>query len=62
MPPWAFEYADYNISIGNQPHSEIAALSITLSRINQNYVSQEFEGPLQVIPSSDHRKMIDTSR
>ncbi|HIM86384.1 MAG TPA: tRNA (cytidine(56)-2'-O)-methyltransferase [Candidatus Poseidoniales archaeon] len=62
VPRWAFEYADYNISIGNQPHSEIAALSITLSRINQNYVSQEFEGPLQVIPSSDHRKMIDTSR
>jgi tRNA (cytidine56-2'-O)-methyltransferase len=62
VPPWTFEYADYNISIGNQPHSEVSALAITLSRLNENYVSQEFEGPLQVIPSGDHRKMIDTSR
>ena len=62
VPPWTFEYADYNISIGNQPHSEVSALAISLSRLNKNYVAQEFEGPLQVIPSSDHRKMIDNSR
>ena len=62
VPPWTFEYADYNISIGNQPHSEVSALAITLSRLNENYRTQEFGGPLQVIPSIDHRKMIDTSR
>ena len=62
VPPWTFEYADYNISIGNQPHSEVSALAISLSRLNENYVDQKFEGPLQVIPSDDHRKMIDTSR
>ena len=62
VPPWSFEYADYNISIGNQPHSEVSALAITLSRLNENYVAQEFDGPLQVIPSADHRKMIDNSR
>ena len=62
VPPWTFEYADYNISIGNQPHSEVSALAISLSRLNENYGTQEFDGPLQVIPSSDHRKMIDNSR
>ena len=62
VPPWAFEYADYNISIGNQPHSEVSALAISLSRLNENYVYHKFDGPLQVIPSGDHRKMIDTSR
>ena len=62
VPPWTFEYADYNISIGNQPHSEVSALAISLSRLNENYVDQKFGGPLQVIPSGDHRKMIDTSR
>ncbi len=62
VPPWTFEYADYNISIGNQPHSEVSALAISLSRLNENYVDQNFDGPLQVIPSGDHRKMIDTSR
>ena len=62
VPPWTFEYADYNISIGNQPHSEVSALAISLSRLNENYVYPKFNGPLQVIPSGDHRKMIDTSR
>ena len=62
VPPWAFEYADYNISIGNQPHSEVSALAISLSRLNENYAAQKFGGPFQVIPSGDHRKMIDTSR
>ena len=62
VPPWTFEYADYNISIGNQPHSEVSALAISLSRLNENYVAQKFDGPLQVIPSSNHRKMIDNSR
>ena len=62
VPPWTFECADYNISIGNQPHSEVSALAISLSRLNKNSLNQEFDGALQVIPSSDHRKMIDTSR
>ena len=62
VPPWTFEYADYNISIGNQPHSEVSALAISLSRLNENYVDQEFGGPLRVIPSGNHRKMIDSSR
>jgi len=62
VPPWTFEYADYNISIGNQPHSEVSALAIILSRLNGNCGAQKFDGPLQVIPSGDHRKMIDTSR
>ena len=27
--------ADYNVAIGNQPHSEISALSVLLDRIQQ---------------------------
>ncbi len=30
---WYYENADYNIAIGNQPHSEVAALAILLDRI-----------------------------
>lgn len=60
VPPWVFEYADYNLSIGNQPHSEVSALAISLSRINENYLSKDFDGPLKVIPTSDHREMVNT--
>lgn len=30
VPPYVYEESDYNISIGNQPHSEIAALAVML--------------------------------
>jgi tRNA (cytidine56-2'-O)-methyltransferase len=33
VPREAYELADYNIAVGNQPHSEIAALAIFLDRI-----------------------------
>ena len=60
VPPWAFEHADYNISIGNQPHSEVSALAISLSSLNHKFEEQEFDGSLKVIPSADRRNMVDT--
>ncbi|MEZ0345500.1 MAG: tRNA (cytidine(56)-2'-O)-methyltransferase [Infirmifilum sp.] len=33
VPGVLFELADYNIAVGNQPHSEVAALAIFLDRI-----------------------------
>lgn len=33
VPKEAYELADYNISIGNQPHSEVAAIAIFLDRL-----------------------------
>ena len=59
VPPWVFEQSDYNIAVGNQPHSEVSALAILLSKINPGGYNQTFEdGLLQVIPSSERRNMI----
>lgn len=33
VPREVYEYADYNIGVGSQPHSEISALAILLDRI-----------------------------
>jgi tRNA (cytidine56-2'-O)-methyltransferase len=33
VPSEVYELADYNISVTNQPHSEIAALALTLDKI-----------------------------
>ena len=60
VPPWIFEYADYNISIGNQPHSEVSALAIALCKIDETAYNTDFEGHLRVIPSADYRNMVDT--
>ena len=34
VPGEVYDMADYNVAIGNQPHSEIAALAIFLNHIN----------------------------
>ena len=35
VPREIYEIADYNVAVGNQPHSEISALSVLLDRIYQ---------------------------
>lgn len=53
MPREVFELADYNVAIGNQPHSEVAALAVFLDRLFQGReLTREFKGAkLRVIPS-----------
>ena len=35
VPREIYELADFNVGIGNQPHSEISALAILLDRIQE---------------------------
>ena len=60
VPPWVFELADYNISVGNQPHSEIAALAIAMNNLHPQGYNTAFEGKLSVIPSATHREMTES--
>ena len=62
VPPWVFEYSDFNIAIGSQPHSEVSALAIALSKLMDDSYNQNFEGPIQVIPSGKRRNMTDISK
>jgi tRNA (cytidine56-2'-O)-methyltransferase len=52
VPREIYYLADYNIAIGNQPHSEIAALSIFLDRIFKGtQLKKNFRGAkLKIIP------------
>jgi tRNA (cytidine56-2'-O)-methyltransferase len=54
VPREVYHLADYNIAIGNQPHSEIAALSIFLDRIFKGEeLKKNFRGAkLRIIPNS----------
>jgi len=52
--PWeVYEMADFNVAIGNQPHSEVAALAVFLDRFfGGKELLREFEGAkLRIIPS-----------
>ena len=60
VPPWVFEFSDFNVAVGNQPHSEVAALAIALSKVSNRPYNQKFEGgQLRVIPSSERRNMVE---
>ena len=60
VPGEVFRLANYNISIGNQPHSEVAALGVFLeSLIGQIDESEHFQGgEIQVVPSLDRKKVM----
>ena len=56
VPRWVYTHVDYNISVGNQPHSEIAALSVFLDRIQDGKIKEEFEDAgIEVVPSEDRK-------
>ena len=56
VPRWVYTHVDYNISVGNQPHSEIAALAVFLDRIQDSGIREEFDGAeIEVRPSEDRK-------
>lgn len=56
VPRWVYENVDYNISVGNQPHSEIAALAVFMDRIQEGEIKEEFEdAEIEVEPSEDRK-------
>lgn len=56
VPSWVYDSVDYNISVGNQPHSEIAALAVFMDRCNDGEIKSDFEGAdIEVEPSEDRK-------
>ncbi|CEG13500.1 tRNA (cytidine(56)-2'-O)-methyltransferase [groundwater metagenome] len=50
---------DYNVGIGNQPHSEVAALAVFLDRFFDGKETQKkFNGNLEVIPKTQGKEVI----
>lgn len=60
VPPEVYEMCDLNIAIGNQPHSEVAALAVFLDRVLNKTFDLEFEdAKIKVIPSERGKKVIE---
>ncbi len=60
VPRWVYEEADYNISVTNQPHSEIAALAVFLDRLLRGKeFKMTFKGAkLRIIPTRKGKKVL----
>jgi len=52
VPREVYEETDFNVGVGNQPHSEVAALGVFLDRYLQgSAVSKDFDGEMCVVPT-----------
>ncbi|MEM0492713.1 MAG: tRNA (cytidine(56)-2'-O)-methyltransferase [Candidatus Thermoplasmatota archaeon] len=59
VPGDIYEISDFNISVGNQPHSEIAALALFLDRYtNKTWLKKDFKGELKIIPMNKGKKIV----
>lgn len=59
VPPYFYEMADFNISIGNQPHSEVAALAIFLDKYTKGkWLKKQFNGKVEIVPSNKGKRVI----
>ena len=59
VPREIFELADYNIAIGNQPHSEVSALGILLDRIQRvDQFESKFENSERMIIPQEQGKNV----
>ncbi|MGQ9586913.1 MAG: tRNA (cytidine(56)-2'-O)-methyltransferase [Thermoplasmata archaeon] len=55
-----YELADRNVSVGNQPHSEVAALAIFLDRYTGGKgLERDFKGQLKILPNPRGKTVVD---
>lgn len=59
VPPEIYQLADWNIAVGSQPHSEVAAVAITMDRIADGEpLEREFPGAeLTIVPTEKGKKV-----
>ncbi|AMQ18318.1 tRNA (cytidine(56)-2'-O)-methyltransferase [Thermococcus peptonophilus] len=60
VPREVYEIADYNVAVGNQPHSEVAALAVFLDRLLDGAgLRKEFQNAkLKIVPQERGKKVL----
>lgn len=61
VPAELYKLADYNVAVGNQPHSEVAALALFLDRYFEGKELQKrFDGArLRIVPNARGKTVVD---
>ena len=63
VPREVYNLADRNISVGNQPHSEVAALAIFLDRYKGGKtLERRVKGRLRIVPNPRGKTVIDKGK
>ncbi|MDE1766329.1 MAG: tRNA (cytidine(56)-2'-O)-methyltransferase [Thaumarchaeota archaeon] len=61
VPREVYDFADYNVAIGNQPHSEISALAILLDRIldGKQFQKKHSNAQREIIPTKKGKRVMN---
>ena len=64
VPSEIYDLADWNVAVGNQPHSEVAAVALTLDRISKDEtLAGAFEdAELTIVPTARGKCVIDNTK
>ena len=63
VPRAVYDLATFNVSVGNQPHSEVAALAVFLDRFLQGEgLRRSFQGRVRIVPSRRGKVVADPDR
>ena len=60
VPAAVFRLVDWNVAVGNQPHSEVAAVAVFLDRLLRGEgLRRKLGGPLKIQPSARGKEVIE---
>lgn len=60
VPSEVYSLVDYNVAVGNQPHSEVAALAVFLDRLfSGKELEKEFSGKKTIVPQERGKKVLE---
>ena len=63
VPPELFRLSRYNVSVGSQPHSEVAALAVTLTRLLGLPGERSSQGArLRIVPQARGKRVVERGR
>lgn len=59
VPPELYRRAKYNIAVGHQPHSEVAAVAVTLERLlGLPAPARRGDAPQRIVPSARGKRIV----
>ncbi len=60
VPPEVYQQATFNVGVGNQPHSEVAALAVFLDRLKEGEgLRTDFHGHMKVLPCERGKRVVN---
>jgi len=60
VPSDVYQMVDFNVAVGSQPHSEVAALAVFLDRLFAGAeLGKEFDGRLRIVPQERGKRVLE---